>query len=61
MPEAFDDADLQSLLPRFLGPLSNERLRAFASRLSRVHVPSGTLLYRQGDESDCMHFIVFMT
>lgn len=57
MPE-FDDADLQSLLPRFLGPLSSERLRAFASCLSRVHVQSGTLLYRQGDESDCMHFIV---
>src|SRR5690348_4865719 len=58
MVEAFDKDDLVSLLTRFLGPQPNDELSAFASRLHRVEAPSGTLLYRQGDPSDCMHFII---
>ena len=57
MDDAFID-DLLSLLPRFLGRLPPAQLRAFAARLARVHVPAGTLLYRQGDDSDSMHFVV---
>lgn len=58
MVEAFDEDDLASLLTRFLGPQSRDELAAFAARLHRVEAPSGTLLYRQGDPSDCMHFII---
>ena len=58
MVEAFEKDDLVSLLTRFLGPQPNDELSAFASRLHRVEAPSGTLLYRQGDPSDCMHFII---
>ena len=58
MVGAFDQDDLDSLLKRFLGPQSKDQLSAFASRLHRMEVPSGTLLYRQGDPSDCMHFII---
>jgi len=50
--------DLLLLLPRFLGRLPSAQLRAFAARLARVDVPAGTLLYRQGDVSDSMHFVV---
>ena len=57
MDPAFVD-DLVSLLPRFLGALPEAKVRAFVSRLQREHAPSGTLLYRQGDASDCMHFII---
>ena len=58
MVEGFDEDELASLLTRFLGPQSKNELSAFASRLHRVDVPSGTLLYRQDDPSDCMHFII---
>ena len=58
MVGAFDQDDLDSLLKRFLGPQSKDQLSAFTSRLHRMEVPSGTLLYRQGDPSDCMHFII---
>src|SRR6185437_12752519 len=57
MEDELDD-DLLSLLPRFLGRLSKDELAAFAARLAIVRVPSGQLLYRQGDASDCMHFVV---
>ena len=50
--------DLRLLLPRFLGPLPNVELIAFATRLHREFVASGTRLYRQGEASDCMHFVV---
>jgi predicted acylesterase/phospholipase RssA/CRP-like cAMP-binding protein len=50
--------DLRSLLPRFLGPLPDAELTAFAARLQRELVPGGTLLYQQGAASDCMHFVV---
>jgi predicted acylesterase/phospholipase RssA/CRP-like cAMP-binding protein len=50
--------DLRSLLPRFLGPLPDPELTGFAARLQREFVASGTLLYRQGEASDCMHFVV---
>ena len=58
MVGAFDQDDLDSLLKRFLGPQSKDQLSAFASSLHRMEVSSGTLLYRQGDPSDCMHFII---
>jgi len=58
MAEALDEDDLRSLLTRFLGPQSKDELSAFASRLHKVEVASGTLLYRQGEPSDCMHFII---
>jgi predicted acylesterase/phospholipase RssA/CRP-like cAMP-binding protein len=57
MADAFVD-DLLDLLPRFLGRLPRAELRAFAACLEREQVQSGTLLYRQGDRSDCMHFVV---
>jgi len=50
--------DLRLLLPRFLGPLPDVELIAFAARLQREFVASGTRLYRQGEASDCMHFVV---
>jgi predicted acylesterase/phospholipase RssA len=50
--------DVVALLPRFLGSLPEAELRAFASRLTREHALRGALLYRQGDASDCMHFVV---
>jgi len=50
--------DLRLLLPRFLGPLPDVELIAFATRLHREFVASGTRLYRQGEASDCMHFVV---
>jgi predicted acylesterase/phospholipase RssA/CRP-like cAMP-binding protein len=50
--------DLRSLLPRFLGPLPDVELVAFAARLQREFVTGGTRLYRQGEASDCMHFVV---
>ena len=58
MIEALDEDDLRSLLTRFLGPQSKDELSAFASRLHRVEAASGTLLYRQGEVSGCMHFII---
>ncbi|HKU85754.1 MAG TPA: patatin-like phospholipase family protein [Casimicrobiaceae bacterium] len=58
--DADDDftRDVVALLPRFLGPLPEADVRAFAARLTREHAVRGTLLYRQGDASDCMHFVV---
>ncbi|HEX6793440.1 MAG TPA: cyclic nucleotide-binding domain-containing protein, partial [Casimicrobiaceae bacterium] len=50
--------DLLALLPRFLSRLTRDQLAAFAARLAIVRVRSGELLYRQGDASDCMHFVV---
>ena len=49
---------LITLLPRFLGALSQAELAQFAVRLQCVHVVSGQYLYRQGDAGDCMHFVV---
>ena len=48
MEDKLDD-DLLSLLPRFLGRLTKDELAAVAARLAIVRVPSGQLLYRQGD------------
>jgi len=50
--------DLRLLLPRFLGPLPDVELIAFATRLHREFVAGGTSLYRQGEASDCMHFVL---
>ncbi|HEY3461075.1 MAG TPA: patatin-like phospholipase family protein [Casimicrobiaceae bacterium] len=52
------DDDLVSLLRPFLEPMEKAELAAFAARLARIRVQSGTLLYRQGEASDCMHFVV---
>jgi len=50
--------DLLSLLPRFLARLTKDELAAFAARLAMMRVRSGELLYRQGEPSDCMHFVI---
>lgn len=47
-----------SFLPRYLGELPRNQLEEIAALLVVQEIPSGHLLYRQGDAGDCMHFVI---
>jgi predicted acylesterase/phospholipase RssA/CRP-like cAMP-binding protein len=45
-------------LQRYFGDLPAAELKEVAAHLRREDVPSGQLLYRQGDAGNCMHFVL---